>query len=135
AKFGSTTARTLVELIQRTELNRVRRTGLGARRLQPALQPVVAQRAFVRLAVVDVQLDDAERTRRNTVPAAVADVLLDHHSTELRSKQGPSRARFQAAGASAVFAYIAHHQPVALERLHLCYSYAAVVCELFDKAD
>src|SRR5207244_4100513 len=77
--------RALEQLVQRAELDRLRRARLGACRLEPVLEPVVAERALVHAAVAaDLALrDHAEGTRGDAVAAPVADVVLDHDRSKL----------------------------------------------------
>ena len=105
-----------VQVAEFTKLDGVGRARLGTGRLQPALQPIVAQRAFMRFAVQRVDVHHAERTGRHAVAATVADVLLDHHGVELGLEQRAGRAGFQARGVMAVLADVTHHQPAALKR-------------------
>src|SRR3989454_332099 len=102
------------QLRDRAELDRVGRTRLGAGRLEPHLQAVVAQRAFLRRGGHGVDVYHAERAGGDTGPAAVADVRLDHDRVELRPDDGPRRAHLEAAGLDAVLAHVAHHQPAAV---------------------
>ena len=108
-----------LKLIQFAELNRVCRARLGAGRLQPTLQPVVAKRAFMRLAIDRIEIHHAKRAGWHTVTAAVANVLLHDDRVELGLEQGAGGAGFQARRVVAVLADIAHHEPMALIRLHL----------------
>ena len=78
------------------ELDRVGRARFGAGRLEAALQPVIAERAFVRLAVLEAEIDDAERAGRHAIAAAVADVLLHDDGVELGAEERAGRAGFQA---------------------------------------
>src|SRR5215813_11316350 len=64
-----------------------------------------------------VEVNNTKGTCRYTVATAITDVLLDHDRIELRAKQGPGWACLQAGRWGAVFAHVAHHQPVALKRL------------------
>src|SRR5205823_2427195 len=89
----------LPQLLERAELDRLRRAGLRAGRLVPALQPVVAERALpdpvvllgegrqVRSRRQVAPVENAERAGRDAVAAAVADVLLDHDRPELGPEQ------------------------------------------------
>src|SRR5207302_2033269 len=87
----------LSQLLERSELDRLRRAGLRTRRLVAPLEAVVAERALpdppVLLAPqnggrrvgrgLDVALvEHAERTGRHAVAAAVANVLLHDHRAE-----------------------------------------------------
>src|SRR5207248_1379826 len=89
------------------------RARLRAGRFQSVLEPVVAERALVHAAVAaELALrDDAERTGRDAVAAAVADVVLDHDGAELGAHDRAGRADVEAAGMSAVLADVGAHQP------------------------
>ena len=100
-----------VQLVERPELDGIRRAGLGARRLQPVPQPVVAQRALVGPAIVLSAIDHAEGATGHAVTAAVADLLLHDHGPEFGAEQRSRRAHVQAAGVGAVLADVGHHQP------------------------
>jgi len=103
--------RCLTQLLQRPELDRLGRAGLGAGGFHPALQPVVAERAFLRDLGVGVHLDHAVRARGDAVATTVADIRLDEHGVELRADNRPRRADLQAAGSLAVLADVRHHEP------------------------
>ena len=105
--------RALEQLVQRAELDRLRRARLGACRLEPVLEPVVAERALVHAAVAaDLALrDHAEGTRGDAVAAPVADVVLDHDRSKLGTRDRTCRADVEAARVRAVLADIAGHQP------------------------
>src|SRR5205085_3877831 len=92
-------------------LDRAGRARLGADRHHVRLQPVVAERALPRAAVVLVTRDHAEWTGDDAIPAAIADVRLDIDGAELGPDDGARRARFEARGVSAVLADVAEHQP------------------------
>src|SRR6185437_591098 len=96
---------------ERAELDRVRRAGLRAGRLQPVVQPVVTHRALPRPAVALAPLDHAVRARRNAVAATVADVLLHYDCRELGAEQRPRRADVETARVRAVLANVRAHQP------------------------
>src|SRR5262249_12387189 len=104
------------QFVQRAELDRLGRAGLGAGRGQAVADPVVAQRALVRAAVGFPPPDHAERAGGDAVAAAVADVVLDHHGAELGAHQRARGADVQAAGLGAVLAHVAGHQPAGLPR-------------------
>src|SRR5581483_9701838 len=109
------------ELVERPELDRLRRAGLRACRLVAALQAVVAERALPDPAVLllaedrqevglvphvlrrrDVALvEDAEGTRGHAVAAAVADVLLHDDRSELRAEERARRADVETRGVRA----------------------------------
>ncbi len=99
------------QLVQRPELDRLGRAGGGARRLQPAPQPVVAHGAFPGPPVPLALVDHPERAGGDAVAAAVADVLLHHHGAELGAHQRPGGAHLQAGGRRAVLAHVGAHQP------------------------
>src|SRR6266540_1106358 len=99
------------QLVDRAELDRLGRAGLGAGRFHPALEPVVAQRALLRDTFVGVHLDHAVRAGRDAVAAAVADVRLDEDGVELGLDDRPGRADLHAAGVLAVLADVGHHEP------------------------
>src|SRR5437868_9427558 len=123
--------RTLAQLVQRAELDRLGRAGLRACGLVPTLQPVVAERALPHPAVFllaeergqiglvthvrvggDVPLvEHAERTCGHAVPTAVADVLLHDDRPELRAKERPGRADVETGRVRAVLADVRLHQP------------------------
>src|SRR3989454_1928572 len=113
------------ELRDRPELDRVGRARLGARGLEPHLEPIVAEGTFLRRARHRVHVDDAERTRGDARPASVADVGLDHDRVELGTNDGAGGTHLEASCLDAVLTDVAHHQP------------AAVVgaLELLDEAD
>src|SRR5690606_23034930 len=103
AQLRDAHARPLDQLVDRAELDRVGRADLRARGLEPVLQPVVAQRALVRLArALPVDFDDAERARGLAVAAAVAHVLLHQHGVEPGADDRAGRARLQARRVHAV---------------------------------
>src|SRR6185436_5092917 len=89
------------------------------------LEPVVAEGALLRGARHRVHLDDAERTGRNAVPAAIAGVRLNHHRIELRSNDGAGGAHLETAGLDAVLADVAHQEPA---------SVPPVLAELLDES-
>src|SRR5207253_382483 len=98
----------------RPELDRRRGARLGAGGDQALPLPVVAERAFVRVAVQVGAGDDAEGAGGDAVRAAVADVGLDVDVLELRVEDGARRAGLLARGRDAVLADVAHHQPAVL---------------------
>src|SRR5213595_3056817 len=102
------------QLGNRPELDRVGGTGLGARRLEAHLEPVVAQGALLGRARHRVDVDHAERARGNAGPAPVAHVGLDHHRVELGADDRAGGAHLQASRLDAVLAHVAHHQPAAV---------------------
>src|SRR5256884_129447 len=99
--------------------------GHRARGLQPHLEPVVAERAFLRRTGHRVDVDDPERACGDARPAAVADVRLNHDGVEFGTDDGAGGTHLQASCLDAMLADVAHHQP------------AAVVgtLELLDEAD
>src|SRR5205823_813730 len=108
---GQARVRSLLQLRQRPELDRLGRTGFGTGRLHAALQAVVAHGALVRRAGRLVHADHAVRAGRDAVAAAVADVLLDEDRVELGADDGAGRANLHAARVLAVLADVGHHQP------------------------
>src|SRR5207245_10815227 len=82
-----------------------------ARRLEAALQAVVAERALLRDALFLVEADDPVGAGRDAVAAAVADVVLNVHGVVLGPHQGIRRTHFHAARVLTVLADVAHRQP------------------------
>src|SRR5262249_43212682 len=103
--------RLLLHLHDRTEADRLSRTGLRTRRHQVGLQPVVAEGALECTAVTFAAIDHAEGAGGDTVPATVADVRLDDDGAELGSEDGASRADLEAGSLCAVLADVRIHQP------------------------
>src|SRR5271156_5517800 len=103
--------RPFAELVDRPELDRVRRAGLGTGRDEAVLLAVVAERALVRMAIEVAARDDPERAGCDAIRAAVANVALDVDVRELVIDDGARRARVLARGRHAVLADVAHHQP------------------------
>ena len=93
-------ARALAQLLDRAELDRLRRAGLGAGGDQAVALPVVAEGAFVGVAVEVAARDDAERTGRDAVGAAVADVGLDVDVGDIRCRRSPPSGRRAGRGRS-----------------------------------
>src|SRR5699024_12404795 len=91
------------DLAERDLLGRSR---LSARGLFADLQPVVAQRAFVRAAVLFAQIDDAVRAGRYAVAAAVTNIVLNDHRAEFAAENRTRRAHIQTGGMCAVFAHV-----------------------------
>src|SRR5262249_13932438 len=90
------------------------------------LQTVIAQGTLLRCPRSRVDLDDAERTGRNTVATTITHIGLNDHRVELGADDGSRRAHLEATGLHAVFTHIAHHQPAAV---------AAVGAKLLDELD
>jgi hypothetical protein len=126
---GHAAVRPLQQLVERPELDRVGGARLCAGRLEPVLEPVVAEGALVHAAVAaDLPLGDhAERARRDAVAAAVADVVLDQDGPELGPHDRAGRADVEAAGVRAVLADVGRHQPPQ--------AVGAVPHALFDEGD
>src|SRR5262249_9207193 len=118
----------LLQLINWPEADRLRRAGLGTRRRQAMLQPVVAERAFLSDTAVLAHVDHAERTRGDAIAATVAGRRIDEHRVELRSQNRAGRADFEAGRIDAVLADVGHHQP-------RCLSAIGVSAELLDELD
>src|SRR2546425_7201100 len=113
------------QLGDRPELNGVRRARFRARGLEPHLEPVVAERAFLRGAGHGVHVDHAERARRDAGATPVADVGLDHDCVKLGADDGAGGAHLEASCLDAVLAHVAHHEPAAVVR----------TLELLDETD
>ena len=81
--------------------------------VMPFSGAVVAQRALPHPPVVlDLAaVEHPERARRDAVAAAVADVLLDDHRSELGADDRPGRAHVEAGRVRAVLAHVRAHQP------------------------
>src|SRR5439155_11712768 len=121
------------------------------RRLVPALEPVVAERALPDAPVLllaqleaedlrwrvarlpgDVPLvEHAEGARRHAVAAAVADVLLNDDGVELGAEERAGRADIEAGGVGAVLADVRAHQPA--QRIHLAVATQRLL--LLDEGD
>src|SRR5262245_1737407 len=101
----------VAHLAQVSELDRFRRTGLGARRRQVVLKAAVAERALLGEAGLLVEADDVVWAGRDAVATAVADVGPDVDGVELRANDRVGRADFHAARERAVLADVAHHAP------------------------
>src|SRR5205823_12975899 len=100
--------RSLTELANCSKLDRFRRACLRARGFETALQPVVAQRALLRGVRHRIDLDHAERTRRDAVTAAVARVRLNHDGVELGTDDRARRTHPEAPRLDALLADVAH---------------------------
>src|SRR5581483_7242261 len=115
--------RACAQLLERAELDRLRRAGLRARRLVTALQPVVAERALPHAPVLLREgrqvgsrcelplVEHAERARGDAGPTAVADVLLHDDGAELRAEERSGRADIEAGRVRAVLAHVRLHEP------------------------
>jgi hypothetical protein len=60
-QFSDPLARPLLQILYFAELNRIGRARFGAGRLLAAFEATATQRAFVRLALEGVDIDEAER--------------------------------------------------------------------------
>src|SRR5260221_10882367 len=96
----------LTELLEWSELNRLRRAGLRACRDEACLLPVVAERTLEGATVIRPLVDHAEGTRHDAVPAAVADVGLHVDTAELRANDRACRTRLEATSRIAMLADI-----------------------------
>src|SRR5262249_30692861 len=110
-KFLHPLARPLTQLVERTELDRCRRTGLGASRDETVPLAVVTERTLVLVPVEGAAGYDAEETGSNAVGAAVEDVGLNIAVVEVVMNKGARRTRLLARCHDAVFADVAHHEP------------------------
>src|SRR5688572_7460265 len=115
-----------LQLVAEAELDRLGGTRFRARRSQPVVQPIVAERALGGGAGVVVEADDAEGARRDAVAAAVADVLVDVDRAVLGPIDRTGGTGLEAAGLCAVLAHVGHHVPA---HAHL------VVAGFFDEAN
>src|SRR5262249_56632044 len=109
-------AGTLVQLLDRAELDRRRWARLGAGWDQTIALAVVAERTLVRMAVEAGAGDDAKGAGGDAVRAAVADVGLNVDVLELVVEDGPCRAGLLTGGGDAVLADVAHHEPAVIRR-------------------
>src|SRR3569623_1022012 len=117
AELHDSRGRALAQHRNRAELNRVRGTCLGARRLQSDTDAIVAERAFLRRVGHVIDVDHAERARTNAVAAAVARIGLDDDSVELRADDRARGTHLETRRLHAMLAHIAHHEPAPLVRL------------------
>ena len=106
-----TQRRPLPQLVQRAELDRVRRARFRTRRLQAVVQPVVAHRALPRPAVTLAPFDHPVRAARHAIAAPIANVLLHNDCAELGAEQRARRAHVQTPRVRAVLAHVGAHQP------------------------
>src|SRR5215471_21698490 len=106
-----TLASVLANLVDRTEVDGLRRTRLGTRWFKTVALPVVAQCAFVRMASHVAARDDAERASRYAAGATVADVCLNINILEFVMNDRTGRAGLIAWSGKAMLAVVAHHQP------------------------
>src|SRR5258708_18475413 len=114
---GDAELRTVAQLVENTERDRIRRARLRARRLHSDAQAVVTERALPGAAVVLALVDHAVGTGRDAVTAPVANVLLHDDRTELGAEQRSGRADVEARSVRAVLADVAGHQPTHFRRL------------------
>ena len=105
------TASPIAQLVDRPELDRGGRAGLGAGRDKAIPLAVVTKCALVRVAVEVAPGDDPERAGRDAVRAAVADVALNVNVLKFVINDSTGGARVLARGGHAVLAHVAHHQP------------------------
>ena len=101
----------LSQLPDRSKSDRTGRAGGGASRSKPSAQSVVAEGALVRPTVRVIELRNAEGTRGDAVPTAIADIILDDHAPEFSADDGAGRTRIQATGMNAMLADVAEHEP------------------------
>src|SRR5688572_28960422 len=106
--------RSAAQLPDGPKLNGIGRASFGTSRLHAALQPVIAQGTFLGGSRHRVDVDNAEWTGRNAVPAAVARVGLNHHGVKLSPRDGTGGAHLKASGVHAVLTDVTHEQPAAV---------------------
>src|SRR5262245_5321318 len=99
------------QLVPEAELNRLGRAGLGARGAEAVVDPIVAEGALLGGPGLLVEAHDSKRARRDAVPAAVADVLVDVDGAVLGPVDRAVRARIEATRLGAVLADVGHEQP------------------------
>src|SRR5207245_10918927 len=87
--------RPAAQLVERAELDGLRRARLGAGRVETTLQAVVAHGALPCQTFVLPPVVDPEGARRHAVAAPVADVLLHYDRPELRPEQRPRGTHFE----------------------------------------
>src|SRR5262249_20111201 len=104
-------ARLRDQLIPEPELDRLGGARLGAGRAQTVVDAVVTEGALAGRARVLTEADDAERARRDTVPAAVADALVDVDRAVLRPVDGSGGAGVETPRLRAVLADVGHEKP------------------------
>src|SRR5262249_49094129 len=106
--------RSAAQLPDGPKLDGSSRASFGTSRLQAALQPVIAQGTFLGRSRHRVNVDNAEWTGRDAVPAAIACVRLNHHGVELSPSDGAGGANLKASGVHAVLTDVAHEKPAAV---------------------
>src|SRR5262249_24212446 len=117
------------QLVDLAELDRLRRARLRARGLEPALEPVVTERALPGAAVLvnaeerhdqalvarrarpGALVEHAQRTSREREPAAGAHVALHDDGAELAAEERAGRTDLETRGVGAVLADVRRHQP------------------------
>src|SRR5262249_10110768 len=110
-------AGTLVQLLDRAELDRRRWARLGAGWDQTIALAVVAERTLVRMAVEAGAGDDAKGAGGQAGRAAVADVGLNVDVLEFVVDDGAGWAGLLAGSRDTVLADVTHHQPAVCARL------------------
>src|SRR2546422_528705 len=100
------------DFVAEPELNRLRRARLRAGRPEAVVDTVVAERALIGPSRVVVEGHHTEGAGADTVPAAVADILVDVDGSELGPVDRAGRARLETAGLRAVLAHVGHHVPL-----------------------
>src|ERR1043166_2410358 len=101
---------TRAQIIQSAKDDRFGGTHFSAGGYESALLSIVTERALERASRIGKRLgpaiDHAEWTRNDAVTAAVADIVLHKHRTDLSPHDRASRARFQATRFFAMFANV-----------------------------
>src|SRR5699024_6020364 len=113
-QIRQTSVSTLPEFVEVAELDGFGGAGLGTGRFHAVTDPVVAQGALPGPSVLLPAVDDAVRAGGDAVPAAVADVLLDHDGLELGVEKGPGRTHVHTCGVGAAFTHVRGHEPAEL---------------------
>src|SRR5687768_15229492 len=98
-----TRVRNRPQLVDIAEADRIGGACLRAGRLEVVLEPIVAERALVCLAI-GAHVDDVEGACGNAGAASIADILLDEDAVELGPDDGARGTDLEAAGLNAVLA-------------------------------
>ena len=118
--------RSVAQIANLAELDRLRRTRLGAGRLHASLKTVVTECAFLRGPRGRIDFDHAKRAGRNTIAAAVAGIGLNDDRVEFGPGDRAGGADFETRRLDAVLAHVAHQEPAPV---------LPVLSELLDEFD